>query len=536
MSDHYDVIVIGSGAGGGTTAYALAATGKRILILERGGYLPREPENWDSTEIWTTKRYHNSGSWTDANTGKAFEPKQHYYVGGNTKVYGAVLFRMRERDFEDVTHVDGVSPAWPLGYADFEPWYTRAERLYRVHGERGVDPTDPPSGTGYPDPAISHEPRIQMLRADLEGAGLHPFWLPNGILLDEARPHLSACVRCATCDGYPCLVNGKADAQVICVEPALRHPNVTLLTDAQVTQLQTSADGRTVEKVLVERDGQREEYSADVVVLAAGAINSAALLLASASDAHPDGLANSSGQLGRNLMLHNNSSLIAFSKSPNPTRFQKTLGINDFYFGDGEWPYPLGALQMLGKSDSVLIRFDAPEAPDPADLARHAIDFWLTTEDLPLPDNRVTLGPDGGIHLAYTPTNLEAHQRLRDRFVSLLSAMQCRDDILENYSYRGGRLGINGVAHQNGTARFGTDPATSVLNLDCRTHDVDNLYLADSSFFVSSSAVNPTLTIIANALRVATGVAARLGADTSAVTARLDDPPAVPRPLAFTIA
>ena len=509
MTEHYDVIVIGSGAGGGTLTHALAPTGKRILLLERGDYLPREIENWDSQSVWIDHRYANAGQWTDLGTGKAFSPKQHYYVGGNTKFYGAILFRFRERDFEEVTHVDGISPAWPISYDDLEPYYTRAERLYQVHGERGSDPCEPPSASAYPHPPISDEPRVAQLSADLRAAGLTPFPLPNGILINEAAPERSACVRCSTCDGFPCLVNGKADAQVICVQPALRHPNVTLLTGALVTRLETDESGRTVTGVVVERGGEREVYSADVVVVAAGAINTAALLLRSASPQHPDGLGNSSGVVGRNLMLHNNSSLIAFSKVPNPTKFQKTLGINDFYFGDGEWPYPLGAMQMLGKSDKVLIGFDAPEAEDPADLARHALDFWLTTEDLPLPDNRVTLDDDGEICLRYTPTNLEAHKRLRAKFESLLDTIQCRDQVLENYSYRGGQLGINGVAHQNGTVRFGTDPATSALDVDCRMHDVDNVYVADSSFFVSSTAVNPTLTIIANALRVADVIAER---------------------------
>jgi len=295
------------------------------------------------------------------------------------------------------------------------------------------------------------------------------------------------------------------------VEPALRHPNVTLRTNARVTRLETDPSGRTVRRVLVDRLGEREEYSADVVVVSAGAINSAALLLASASEAHPRGLGNGSGQLGRNLMMHNNSSLIAFSRIPNPTKFQKTLGINDFYFGDGEWDYPLGAMQMLGRSDEVLIGFDVPEADDPAEWARHSLDFWLTTEDLPLPDNRVTLGPDGRISLRYLPTNLEAHKRLRAKFMDLLDAMQCRDTVWENRQYAGGLLGISGVAHQNGTARFGTDPATSVLDLNCRLHEVDNTYVVDSSFFVSSTAVNPTLTIIANALRVADHLRKRLG-------------------------
>jgi len=516
MTDHYDVIVIGSGAGGGTLTHALAPTGKRILLLERGDFLPREPQNWDSKSVWIDLRYHNSGKWTDADTGKEFPPKQNYYVGGNTKVYGAILFRFRERDFEEIQHVDGISPAWPLSYADFEPWYTRAEHLYHVHGQRGADPDEPPSAAPYRYPPLSHEPRIAQLEADFTQAGLHPFPLPVGLIYDESAPQFSPCIRCATCDGYPCLVNGKADAHVVCVEPALRYPNVTLRTRTRVMRLETDGRGLAVTRVVADRDGQTETYSADLVVVSAGAINSAALLLASASECHPDGLGNGSGVVGRHLMMHNNSSLIAFSKIPNPTKFQKTLGVNDFYAGDpadgGEWPYPLGAMQMLGKSDAVLIGFDAPEAGDPADLARHAMDFWLTTEDLPLPGNRVSLDQDGRIRLRYTPTNLEAHRRLIEKFKGLLSAIQCRDTVLPGYSYRGGRLGISGVAHQNGTVRFGSDPATSALDLNCKLHELDNVYVVDSSFFVSSTAVNPTLTIIANALRVADHIAERLGA------------------------
>ena len=510
MSDHYDVIVIGSGAGGGTLTHALAPTGKRILLLERGDFLPRETDNWSPKAIWADGKYHISGEWTDADTGERFAPKQNYYVGGNTKFYGAILFRFREKDFGAIRHVDGVSPAWPMDYTDFEPYYTRAEQLYQVHGERGIDPDDPPASAPYPYPAISHEPRIAQLTDDLHRIGLHPFPLPNGILIDEQDPVNSPCIRCSTCDGFPCITNGKADSQTICVTPALRYPNVTLRTRRRVVKLETDASGRTVNRVVVDRDGTREEYSADVVVVAGGAINSAALLLMSASDKHPHGLGNGSGVVGRNLMMHNNSSLIAFSKLPNPTKFQKTVGINDYYFGADDWEYPLGAMQMLGKSDAVLIGFDVPEAPDPAELARHSLDFWLTTEDLPLPENQVTVDADGNISLRYTPTNLEAHKRLRQKFVDLLDSIQCRQDVLENYSYRGGRLGIGGVAHQNGTIRFGTDRKTSALDINCKLHDVDNVYVADSSFFVSSTAVNPTLTIIANALRVADHIAERL--------------------------
>jgi choline dehydrogenase-like flavoprotein len=507
--DHYDIIVIGSGAGGGTLTYSLAPTGRRILLLERGPWYPRQKENWDSKVVWGDLRYRNAGLWTD-HDGNRFNPKQHYYVGGNTKVYGAVLFRMREQDFGAVRHVDGTSPAWPLDYQDFEPWYCKAEQLYSVHGQRGADPLEPWSSAPYPWPAVSHEPRIEQLAHDLKGAGLHPFPLPLGIMLDEARPERSPCIRCANCDGYACVVRAKADAQVVCVEPALQHPNVTMLTEARVTRLRTSPDGRTVTGVVVERDGHREEYTADVVVLSAGAINSAALLLASASDRHPEGLGNSSGMVGRNLMLHNNSSLIAISDEPNPTVFEKTLGINDYYYGVGEWPFPLGAIQMLGKSDAFTMSLDAPDAENPADLASRSLDFWLTTEDLPMADNQVTVDAAGGIHLAYRPTNLDAHDRLKDKFRGMLDTMRCRQQVFGRHSYVGGRLGVSGVSHQNGTTRFGNDPTTSVLDTNCRLHDTDNCYAVDAGFFVSSSAVNPTLTIIANSLRVADHIAGRL--------------------------
>ena len=511
MSEHFDVIVIGSGAGGGTLAHALAPTGKRILILERGDFIRREKQNWNATEVWINHRYRNSGNWTDKDGGE-FLPKQHYYVGGNTKMYGAVLFRKRERDFGEVRHVDGISEAWPISYTDLEPYYTRAEQLYHVHGERKVDPLEPWTTGPFPYPAMSHEPRVEQLSADLESVGLHPFHLPLGIMIDEDDPVHSPCIRCDTCDGFPCMVYAKADAQVVCVEPALQYPNVTLRTHAYVSRLETTGDGRRVSKVVVDRGGEHEEYTADVVVVSAGAINTAALLLRSANERHPDGLGNGSGVVGRHLMLHNNSALTAFSKFPNSTVFQKTLGVNDYYYGDGHWDFPLGAMQMLGRSDADTIRLNDPkgEAGDPELLGQHSLDFWITTEDIARWDNRVVASADGSIRLEYTPTNLEAHERLIGKFKGLLETMQCRDDLVFAEHYLGGRLGINGVAHQNGTVRFGDDPASSALDINCRMHEVDNIYVVDSSFFVSSSAVNPTLTIIANALRVADHLAARL--------------------------
>ena len=282
---HYDIAIIGTGAGGGTLLHAMAGRGKRILVLERGDYVPREKANWNTRAVNVEGRYQTKETWRDRE-GRPLHPHTNYYVGGNTKFYGAALFRLRREDFGEIKHWGGISPAWPIEYEDLEPYYTAAERLYHVHGERGVDPTDPPASAPYPHPPVSHEPRIQRLHDDWARLGLRPFHVPLGIMLDEADPRGSRCIRCETCDGHPCLVGAKSDAQVVCVDPALRDPNVTLLTNAHVTKLETGASGREVTRLVVKRGDATETYSADVVVVSAGAINSAALLLRSASDRH----------------------------------------------------------------------------------------------------------------------------------------------------------------------------------------------------------------------------------------------------------
>jgi choline dehydrogenase-like flavoprotein len=517
-ADRYDIIVIGTGAGGGTLAHALAPTGARILMLERGDFLPRERDNWNSDAVFVANKYKAPETWLDRN-GTPFHPGIHYFVGGNTKFYGAVLLRMRERDFTEVVHEDGVSPSWPLAYADFAPWYRRAEALYSVHGERGADPTEPPESEPYPYPAITNEPRVQELADDLRRAGLTPFPLPVGVRLDETNADTSPCIRCSTCDGFPCLLGAKADAHVTCVRPALAYPNVTLLTRAYVERLETSPSGREVGAVVARIDGHLRRFAAGIVVVACGAINSAALLLRSANEQHPGGLANGSDVIGRHYMFHNNSALLAISRKPNPTRFQKTLGLNDFYWGDKDGgddagPYPLGHIQMLGKTDAAMFRGETHGLlPHRAleELAFHALDFWLTSEDLPLRENRVTLAGET-LRISYTPTNQASHKRLIAKLRSLLRHIGCEaGTLIPREAYFSKRIDVAGTGHQNGTIRFGHDPATSALNVDCRSHEVDNLYVVDASFFPSSSAVNPTLTIIANALRVAEHLRGRLG-------------------------
>ncbi len=505
--NHYDVIIIGSGAGGGTLAYHLALTGKRILILERGGFIPREKDNWSSRAAVLEEKYHAPERWLDG-SGKEFRPGTHYNVGGNTKFYGAALFRFREADFGEIHHRDGISPAWPVSYADMEPYYTQAEYLYEVRGKRGDDPTEPWTSAPYAYPAISHEPRIQQLHDHFARKGLRPFHVPLGVRLDEHHPQ-SRCIRCSTCDGYPCLVDAKSDAHTMCVQPALRNRSVTLLTDAKAQRLSTSASGRDVRGVMVERHGRLEEFTADLIILSCGAVNSAALLLRSANDKHPQGLANSSGQVGRNYMAHNNSVLFAFSLKSNPTSFQKTIALNDFYHASPHSEYPLGHISMVGKFDGYMFKAGAPRfAPlfmlDA--MGKRSLDFWLTSEDLPDPRNRVTINPDGRIVLSYTENNLEAHKRLVSTLKQFLQGWDGGW-----YVTKGGKIPIAGVGHQCGTTRFGTDPDTSVLDVNCKAHDLGNLYVVDGGFFVSSSAVNPALTIMANALRVGDHLLERLG-------------------------
>ena len=337
-------------------------------------------------------------------------------------------------------------------------------------------------------------------------------------MLNEGDMPHSACVRCATCDGFPCLVHAKSDAEVLAVRPALEHSNVELMTNAEAVELRTNAAGTAVTEVVIERDGVRETIGADIVVVSCGAANSAKLLLNSASEAHPNGLANGSDQVGRNYTFHNSQAVLALSKEENPTVFQKTLGLNDFYFGSDDFEFPMGNIQMVGKSSAPMYRGEKPLETKLAptrtleNMARHAVDFWLSTEDLPRPENRVTVDREGRVTLSYRPSNEVPKERLYHQLKSMLGHLGMHEHhLIPRHAYLKNEIPVAGCAHQAGTCRFGTDPATSVLNVDCRAHEVDNLYVVDTSFFPSIGAVNPALTAMANALRVGDHLLGRMG-------------------------
>lgn len=492
--DSYDVVIVGSGMGGGTLAYALKDSGARILLLERGDFLPRERENWDVGEVFGKKRYRNAEQWY-SDDGKAFHPGTYYYVGGNTKFYGASLARFRPSDFQAVEHEDGTSPAWSTSYADMAPWYARAEQIYGVHGNDD-DPTLPRSSEPFPFPAVPHEPPIQRAAEGLARHGLTPSHIPLGIDLRER----GRCIRCHTCDGFPCLVDAKFDADVSCVRPAVTSGSVELVTNAHVTRVLTDDSGRRATGVEVSGRNGQFTVTAGTVVISGGAVNSAALLLRSADGRHPDGLANSSGAVGRNYMVHNNTVMVGVAPwRKNRSVFQKTLYFNDFYEkGTADHPYPLGHVQLIGKLRGEHLAAQRPFIPRWAlDLAAgHSIDWWLFTEDLPDPDNRVTLRSDGNIQVTWKPNNVTAHKVLVREVRKAVRAMGYPLVFSET-------TGIEVNSHQAGTVRAGTDPTTSVLDPTCRTHDVENLYVVDSSFFPSLPVINPALTIAANAFRVA---------------------------------
>lgn len=498
----YDIIIIGTGAGGGTLLHKLKNSGKKILVLERGNFLPKEKENWDTIEVFQKERYHTKEVWKGND--KDLHPGTGYWVGGNTKVYGAALFRLREKDFETVQHADGISPEWPLKYKDFEPYYTEAEKLYTVHGKQGLDPTEPFRTEEYTYPQVSHEPRIQELHDELVKLNHKPFYIPLSVKLNEANSLKSECIRCNTCDGYPCLVHAKSDADINCVRPALTNENITLLTEAKAKRLVTTTDGKTIDYVEVEYKGEIINYKADIVIVACGAINSAALLLQSANNKHPNGLANSSDQVGRNFMKHLNVAMLAISTKSNPTIFQKTLAINDYYWGDEEYHFPMGHIQLLGKSNKDHLSPDAPFFTPGMILdkmATHSIDWWMTGEDLPDPKNRVQI-INNQIHLNYKENNLDGFNRLVDKWKHVLKQIDSGHSFIPHAIYLRKDIPLSGVAHQAGTCRFGNNLKTSVLDINCKTHDIDNLYIVDSSFFPSIAAINPSLTIMANALRV----------------------------------
>lgn len=494
MIAHYDIIIIGTGAGGGTMAHALSSSGARVLILERGDFVPQEEENWSPEEVWKKLRYRVKERWLDED-GREWTPYTHYGVGGNTKFWGSVLYRLRRTDFEAVEHVDGLSPAWPIDYETLAPYYDRAERLYHVRGQEGFDPTEPPRGP-FPYAPVPHSEGMAEIVEKLRRQGLHPSPLPLGLL----RPgEADGCILCNTCNSFACKLHAKSEADVCCIRPALKSPNVTLWTNACARRLITDPSGARIEAVEVERNGEIARVGGSLIIVSCGAVNSAALLLRSRNDKHPNGLANSSGLVGKRYMAHLATMMQGFHPfRRNSTVFQKTVAINDFYFRGPGTAYPLGQIQSQGRTHGVMAQTAYPWIPlwPYEQWVARGVDWLAMSEDLPRLANLVTVGPDGRIRLSYRPNNVAPHRMLVAEAKRILRRLGFW--VVMTHSH-----GSTNTTHQCGTLCFGTSPRESVLDPYCRTHDVQNLFVIDASFFPSSAAVNPGLTIAAQALRAA---------------------------------
>lgn len=496
-----DVLIIGSGMGGSTLAWALRGAGAKVLVVERGGFLPREPENHDPAQMYLKGRYKNAGYWYDGSTGAPFAPGAYYWVGGNTKFYGASLPRFRRSDFTEVEHQEGTSRAWPFTYEEIEPYYGEVERLFDVHGQTDEDPTEPKHSTPYPFPPLTHEPAIERLADSMRKQGLNPFHTPNAMNIATQADRVAV----TTADGCPDDTGMKSEAENKALVPALNGGHVKLMVRTEVTRLLTSPDGRRIVAAEARHHGRIIRINTARVALAAGAVNSAALLLRSATRGQPEGLGNSSGLLGRNYMVHNSTFFVGVNPlRPNTTKWQKTLGMNDFYEAGEKTRYPLGNLQMLGKLQAPMLKPARQWAPNWAlkFMSAHSVDIYLTTEDLPSLENRVRVDGDR-ILIDWRPTNVAPHHELVRRVRRIVRKAGYPLIFTQ-------RMGIETNSHMCGTAMAGHDSTTSVLDSTCRSHDIENLWVADASFFPSSAALNPALTIAANTLRIAPTIASGL--------------------------
>lgn len=484
----YDVVIVGSGMGGATCAYSLAPSGAKILILEKGHQIPASAVNRDERAIFQRGHFRSNEHWYDSN-GSSFEAGNHYNHGGNTKFYGAVLFRYRERDFDGVAHCDGDATAWPIRYHDLEPWYDAAEKLYQVRGQSGEDPSEPGRSQPYPHPPVPDEPAIAQVRARLKQVGLRPFSLPLAIDIDR---WLS--VGQTGFDAFPDARSGKMDAETCALLPALEYPNVEIESGAEVRRLIANQSGDRIESVEFEKDGEIRSVSAPIVVLAAGAVRSAALLLAS----REGGLANRSGAVGRYFMNHNMAGVIAIDpRFVNDSVYQKTFGLNDFYLSDGRGGPPLGNVQLLGRVTGTILKGTLRRIPETVlnIASRRSVAFFAMSEDFPNSDNRVKI--DGRkIILDWRPTNMAALDCLVKRLREKLREAGFPVVLSQLFDRRS-------LSHQCGTIRIGHDPASAPLDAFGRAFDVRNLFVVDASTLVTSAAVNPSLTVAALSMRTA---------------------------------
>lgn len=490
-----DLIIVGSGVGGATLASALAPSGLKIIVLEKGERILPTPEARDDVAIFQRGHFAPTEKWMGSD-GTPFVAGNYYAVGGNSKFYGAVMYRYREKDFMPRAHLQGSSPGWPMSYADLEPWYGKAETLFKVRGTTKEDPSEPVHSNGYTYPPVPDEPVMRKVRDRLKRAGAHPSSLPLAIDIEQWLAEGKT-----GWDAFPNTGKGKIDAESGPLADALSHQNVQLITRAEVLTLETDASGDRVVAAIVSMNGRVQRLTARAFAIAAGAIQSAALLLRSANDAHPTGLANGSDQLGRNFMNHNSSAMLTIDpRLKNTSIYQKTLSFNDFYDADPETGYPLGNVQGLGRITAPILKANMPILPMPLAriLSAYAFGWFLQSEDLPNPESRVMV-KDGKIVMHWQRSNMAAHETLIARTKAVMKRAGFPIVLVHTF-------GRKTTSHQCGTARLGTNPTQSVVNTDLSAHQIKNLWITDASVLPTSAAVNPALTVAALVLRSAQSV------------------------------
>jgi choline dehydrogenase-like flavoprotein len=468
----YDAVVIGTGVGGSTFAYALARRGLNVAVIERGDYF--KPEVKDLVPLHL-----------------------HYFqdlpvIGGQTKSFGAAMYRFRESDFEPTEMENGVSPGWPITYAELEPYYCEAEKLFKVHGSSINDTTEPPRSQPWPHDPIPHQgPARELVERVTERAGFPVSHIPRAIDYDPLNG--GKCVLCRFCDAYYCPRDAKMDAELAALRPAVATGNVTLLTKTQCLRVLTTPDGKKVTGVVLRSDGGSEfTLNTPIVASGCGLRETPLLLWRSRTSQHPNGLANGSGALGRYWASHTQGWVFPMKLGVQAENFhQKTFAINSFYHSAPDWKYPMGVIQAAGSIEPIGMSRRYRYAAEW--IIKNSFQTFVMTEALPGPNTGYALSDDGAKLIGMPIKNKRTFAKLRRHAAKIFRAA----------GYTTFVPPMEGNFHNVGTARMGADPATSVVDGNCKAHDVDGLYVIDSCVLPTSGALNTGLTIAAVALRAA---------------------------------
>jgi choline dehydrogenase-like flavoprotein len=508
----WDAVVIGSGFGGAMVAHRLVAAGARVLMIERGDWVARGEAAWlPESSLELTPHYSKDSPYRCEIGGYTPVIGGYSCVGGPSVFYGCVSFRFREQDFEgDPGVVEGSGAAWPFRYPDIEPFYSEAERLLGVAGDDAGDPTAPPRSAPFPQAPSPLAPISSRIAGAAEGLGLHPFRLPLAINHGELEGR-GRCIGCRTCDTFACAIEAKNDVATTMIRPLLAR-GMTLWTNTVVTRLEL--DGRRIAAVHIHRKDTGEDATVrgDRVVVAAGALGTPHLLLASKLDE----VSPARSAVGRYLMRHDNAMVFGFypSKPDKEHVFHKQVALNDWYFGDPgardvAGMTKLGGVQQVMTPPRELVKAHLPRGTKTVVSAftEQLTGLLCIAEDQPRIDNGVTVDWDQRDRFGLPQLVIRSGYSDRDRRAVKALVRRAKRVLRRSGAWFFHTHAIKTFSHAAGSVRMGVDAATSPLDEHCRYRGVDNLWVTDGSALPMSAGVNPSLTIAANALRVAGSIA-----------------------------